>query len=108
MPAFLIRKTETKRCFYLLEIKIFIKKEYHNTNQPLLGLTKTDGKPSFKLEQYKIRLAEDNILIHQTCLKIVEKIGNGYFGCVFKAELKLPTQSYLKVAVKTLKNTGKL
>ena len=83
-----------------------IKKEYHNTNQPLLGIQKQSKVA--KRDQYKIRLAEDNILIPEKCLKKGKEIGTGFFGCVYEGELKLPTQSNLKVAVKTLKSISKL
>jgi serine/threonine protein kinase len=53
-------------------------------------------------------LAREDILIPRSCLEIGEKLGTGYFGCVFKGVLKLPTQQEpLDVAVKTLKNASK-
>lgn len=77
-------------------------KEYHNTNQPLLGI-QTENKLS-KLEQFKTLLAQDNILIPYKCLEFGNKIGTGFFGCVYKGVLKLPTKKPLEVAIKTLKN----
>lgn len=65
-----------------------------------------ENSKQFRPDQYKIRLAEDNILIAQSCLTIDKKIGTGYFGCVYKGKLKLPTQGELDVAIKTLKNTS--
>lgn len=65
-----------------------------------------ENSKQFGPDQYKIRLAEDNILIAQSCLTIGQKIGTGYFGCVYKGKLKLPTQGELEVAIKTLKNAS--
>ena len=47
-------------------------------------------------------LAKNNILIHESCLKIFDEIGSGYFGTVFKGELKLPSNDPIVVAIKTL------
>ena len=71
----------------------------------LPGIATEDSK-QFKPDEYKIALARENILILQSCLTIDQKIGTGYFGCVFKGKLKLPTQSELDVAIKTLRNTS--
>lgn len=53
-------------------------------------------------------LKGDQKLIAMDNLTIGDKLGNGHFGCVYKASLKLPDQdASIYVAVKTLQSSCK-
>ena len=107
----------TKKSFVLFFTILIISSLLFLSFKFLFALSPKKTKPILPLkrenENNKIPLVQienfyrKKILIPIYCLKLENRIGNGHFGCVYKAKLTTSDGCY-QVAIKKLKNSSKL